>query len=89
MNAQQRSFAALCRAGRAILSWSQADLANKTNMATASIARIETGKINPRHDSVIAIIRALESGGLHIDRYDIDGGFSITADKSLFTKQDP
>jgi len=80
------SFAALCRAGRAVLGWSQADLAEKTNLATASIARIETGKINPRHDTVLGIIRALEEGGLLIDKYNFDGGFTITASKSLFER---
>ena len=84
MSVEMESFAA--RAGRAILGWSQADLAEKTQLATASIARIETGKINPRHDTVIGIIRALEGGGLLIDHYNYDGGFTITANKSLFDR---
>ena len=86
MSVEMESFAALCRAGRAILGWSQADLAEKTQIATASVARIETGKINPRHDTVIGIIRALEGGGLLIDHYNYDGSFTITANKSLFIR---
>ena len=79
-----KSFAALSRAGRAILGWSQAKLATRTGMATASVARIETGVINPRHNTVIDIIKAFQSAGLEIDQHDIGGGFSISVDKSLF-----
>lgn len=83
MNTHTSSIAALSRAGRAILGWSQADLAQKTGMATTSIARIETGGINPRHDSVMGIIKALQEGGLELT-YELSGEFTIRVDpKSL------
>ena len=85
MSAETKSFAALCRGCRGILGWSQGLLAEKTNMAMTSIARIESGFINPRHDTVIGIIRAFESGGLEIDHYGARGGFSVTVKRDLFT----
>jgi predicted transcriptional regulator len=84
MSVETRSFAALCRGCRGILGWSQGQLAEKTSMAVTSIARIESGLINPRHDTVIGIIRAFESSGLEINHYDIKGGFSLTVKRDLF-----
>jgi predicted transcriptional regulator len=83
MNTHTSSIAALSRAGRAILGWSQADLAKKTGMATTSLARIETGGINPRYDSVMGIIQAIQQGGLEIT-YDISGEFTIRAPQAFF-----
>lgn len=51
-------------------------------MATTSIARIETGGINPRHDSVMGIIKALQDGGLELT-YELPGEFSIKVNPKL------
>lgn len=87
MSAETESFAALCRGCRAILGWSQTELASRTKLAVTSIARIESGAINPRHDTVIGIIRAFESSGLEIDHYNVRGGFGITVHSELFVKK--
>lgn len=84
MSTETESFAALCRAGRAILGWSQTELANRTGMGITTIAKIESGLVNPRHDSVMGIFRVFQSAGLVIDSYRTEGGFVLTAPISIF-----
>jgi len=84
MSVETESFAALCRAGRAILNWSQTDLAARAGMGMTTINRIESGHVNPRHDSVLGIIRSFEGAGLEVDSYRTQGGFTITAPQSIF-----
>ncbi|MEI5680525.1 MULTISPECIES: helix-turn-helix domain-containing protein [unclassified Mesorhizobium] len=53
------------RAARALIDWSQGDLAEKTGLALATIKRME--KIGPGRssaDNVQAVKSALESGGV-------------------------
>ena len=84
MGSKNNSFAALCRAGRAALGWSQTQLGQETNLAVTSIARIETGVINPRHDTVIKIVRAFQKAGLDVAQDHPIGGFTIVAKPDLF-----
>jgi predicted transcriptional regulator len=53
-----------CRAGRAILSWSQAELATKSGVTSKAIAEFEVGKRTPIGSSQSAIQRAFEAAGL-------------------------
>jgi len=87
MSAEKASFAALCRGCRAILGWSQAELAEKTEMAITSIARIEQGAINPRHDTVLTLLRTFQNAGIVINQDNYQGGFSLSVDVKLFEKQ--
>lgn len=52
------------KAGRAMLGWSQAKLAETTGMTREGIARIEAGKVDPRTSSILRIKSAMESAGL-------------------------
>jgi predicted transcriptional regulator len=52
-------------------------------MAVPSIARIETGVVNPRHDSITTIIQVIQKAGLGVT-YEWDGSFTIVAKKDLF-----
>lgn len=83
MNTQTKAFGAFCRAARAVLGWSQAELAKRSGMAVPSIARIETGVVNPRHDSITTIIQVIQKAGLGVT-YEWDGSFTIQANKTLF-----
>ena len=58
------------RAARALKNWSQAELAQRVDMATPSIGNIEAGKHNPTPQTQNAIIEAFESAGIEF----IDGG---------------
>lgn len=87
MSVEKASFAALCRGCRAILGWSQAELAEKTKMAVTSIARIEQGAINPRRDTVLGLFRAFQDAGIVISQDDYRGGFTLSVDVKLFEKQ--
>jgi transcriptional regulator with XRE-family HTH domain len=53
-----------CRAGRAILTWSQADLAAKSGVQSKTIADFEIGKRTPIGGNLFAIQRAFETAGL-------------------------
>lgn len=86
MSVEKASFAALCRGCRAILGWSQSELGMKTGMAVTSIARIEQGTINPRHDTVLALLREFQDAGITISQNNYRGGFSLSVDVKLFEK---
>ncbi|MBB4277235.1 helix-turn-helix domain-containing protein [Rhizobium mongolense] len=53
-----------CRAGRAILGWSQDQLATTSKVAKATIANFEAGKRTPYDRTLQDIREALESGGV-------------------------
>jgi predicted transcriptional regulator len=56
--------AAQVRAARALLDWSQADLAAKAGVSTTAINGVERGKADPRVSTVTALRRALEAAGV-------------------------
>lgn len=64
------------RAARALLSWSQADLAAASGVALQSIKNIETGKTDPRLSTATALRRALETAGVVFltDGESVNGG---------------
>ena len=55
---------AQCRAARALISWSQGDLAEKAKVAAATIANFETDKRQPQARTLEAMREALEAGGV-------------------------
>jgi DNA-binding XRE family transcriptional regulator len=64
------------RAARALLNWSQVDLAAASGVALQSIKNIETGKTDPRLSTATALCRALETAGIIFldDGQSTDGG---------------
>lgn len=52
------------RAARAILDWSQDDLADATQLSIATIRKLELGNISPRQATTSGIRNALEEAGL-------------------------
>jgi transcriptional regulator with XRE-family HTH domain len=58
MNSQQ------CRAARALLKWSQTQLADSAGVALSTVADFETDKREPRSDNLTAICSALEDAGI-------------------------
>ena len=52
------------RAARALLGWSQQDLADKSILSLNAVKRLETGHGDPRMSTVMAIKKALEDAGV-------------------------
>ena len=61
-----------CRAARALISWSQDDLANASGVAKATIAYFETGKRRPYEKTLEDLRRVLEKHGVVF--IPVDGG---------------
>ncbi len=55
---------AQCRAARALLEWSQADLSAKSNVSAKTIADFERGKRGPLVNNLAAIVSAFEAAGV-------------------------
>lgn len=53
-----------CRAGRALLGWSQDRLATDSKVAKATIANFESGKRAPYERTIADLRTALESAGV-------------------------
>ena len=53
-----------CRAARALLGWSQQDLANQARVGIVTVNQLENGLSRPRPATLDVIQRALESAGV-------------------------
>lgn len=52
------------RAARMMLGWSQSDLARHAQVSITVIARLETGAVDARLSTVMAILKAFEEQGI-------------------------
>ena len=52
------------RAGRAMVGWSQQELADRALLSRNAVAQIERGEVDPRTSTLAAARRALEKGGV-------------------------
>jgi len=52
------------KAARALLDWSQEDLANASGLSIATIRKLELGHISPRYSTTHVIRQAIEKAGL-------------------------
>jgi transcriptional regulator with XRE-family HTH domain len=63
---------AQCRAARALLDWSQQDLATAAGVGLVTVHQLEAGISHPRNATLEVIKRALETAG--VDFIDENGG---------------
>jgi transcriptional regulator with XRE-family HTH domain len=63
---------AQCRAARALIGWSQQELAAKAGVGTVAIHQLESGASNPRRSTIDVLRRALEAAG--VEFIDENGG---------------
>lgn len=55
---------AQCRAARALINWSQQQLADEARVGVVTVRQFESGAAVPRNATVDAIRRALEAAGV-------------------------
>ena len=55
---------AQCRAARALVDWSQQDLAEAAKVGNATIRNFEAGRSAPQHSTLQVLCSALESAGV-------------------------
>jgi ribosome-binding protein aMBF1 (putative translation factor) len=70
-------FAAEVRAARAVLGWSQTELARRTAVTQRAIYCIEQNIVQPRKQTEERIIEAFTDAGLRLERL-ASGGFKLT-----------
>jgi DNA-binding XRE family transcriptional regulator len=67
----------LVRTARALLDWTQPDLATKTGIALATLKRFEKGRVTPIPVIRAAIFRVLEDAGIEFQKTGKNIGVSI------------
>ena len=81
-------FAAEIRAGRAVLGWSQTELARRTAVTQRAIYCIEQNIVQPRKQTEERIIEAFTDAGLRFERLS-SGGFKLTVPNKALAKLHP
>lgn len=77
-------YAAQIRAARALLNWSQGDLAERAGISKQSVNRIENGSMDARFSTMTALNDAIRGAGVEMGE-DTNGviRLTITRDKLL------
>src|SRR5215470_3507066 len=81
-------FAAEVRTARAVLGWSQTELAKRTAVTQRAIYCIEQNIVQPRKQTEERIIQAFTHAGLRFERLS-SGGFKLTVPNKTILKLHP
>lgn len=57
-----------CKAGRAVLGWTQADLANESGVSLRAIQEFEKKERKPNRTTLQGLLAALERSGIELTR---------------------
>jgi transcriptional regulator with XRE-family HTH domain len=79
---------AQCRAARALLDWSQQDLATKASVGVVTVHQFEAGISQPRRATLDVIQRALKAAGVEFIAEN-GGGPGVRLRKSHPAKKSP
>ena len=80
-----RAFAAKIRMARAVLGWSQSELALRIGLTQRGVHKLEQGETEPRRSTVIAIEFVWRDEGIKFEDL-AGGGFSVTVDPLLLVR---
>ena len=86
MDIEDISFAITCRTCRTLLGWSQKELAERAEMAMASVNRLERGS-NPSMNTVRKIVRLFRDAGLEVLQDQPRGGFTLVVSPDVIARQ--
>lgn len=74
---ERRAFAAKVRIARAVLGWSQAELAATVGLTQRAVHMLEQGETEPRRTTVLALEEVWRAQGLMFEDAG-DGAFTVT-----------
>lgn len=80
-----RVFAAKIRMARALLGWSQSELANRVGLTQRGIHKLEQGDTDPRRATVRSIEAVWHDEGIEFEET-ADGGFRLTVRAGLIDR---
>ena len=86
VNSDRHRFAAKVRAGRAVLGWSQTDLARRTGLSQRSVYRLELAAVDVRRSTAVCIETVFAESGIQFEQL-ADGGFKIVVAASPPARQ--
>ena|SRR5689334_21346772 len=72
----QSAFAAKVRAGRAVLGWSQTELARRVGLTQRAIHKLETGNTEPRRKTIEVLEEIWREQNIQFNNR-ADGGFQM------------
>ncbi len=81
-------FAAEVRAGRAVLGWSQTELARRTAVTQRAIYCIEQNIVRPRKQTEERIVEVFSDAGLQFEPIS-KGGFKMTVPDKAIVRTHP
>ena len=79
--------AALCRAARGLLGWSQDEFAKRANVGRSSVHEFERGARTPGEKKLSAMIRALQDAGIWFF-FDAEGSVGVALRSEESKKDD-
>jgi DNA-binding XRE family transcriptional regulator len=83
MRLERQAFAAKLRMTRALIGWSQSDLALRVGLTQRSVHKLEQGDTEPRRATVRVIEQLWAEQGIEFEDL-TDGGFRVSAHPALF-----
>lgn len=81
---ERRVFAAKLRTVRALLNWSQTELADRVGLTQRAIHKLEQGETEPRRATVHAVEEVLRAEGLVFEEQ--AGGFQLSVDSDVLDR---
>jgi len=79
---ERRAFAAKIRMARAVIGWSQSELAFRVGLTQRSVHKLEQGETEPRRATVCAIELIWREQGIEFEDL-ADGGFRVSVRSAL------
>jgi DNA-binding XRE family transcriptional regulator len=86
VSSDRHQFAAKVRAGRAILGWSQTELARRTGLSQRSIYRLELAAVDVRRSTVVSLETVFANAGVDFEHL-ADGGFKVVVSAGGLLRQ--